>query len=87
MHAGGWLIDVAINSDSVRISHRKRQLQLRTDRAKEEFEFEWELSMLFPIDMSELKQVNWRISQLIIAENASEATKTQLHEALDKYHL
>jgi len=76
--AGGWMIKVElVDSDTVIVSHCKKQQHMDPRKEEEYFEFIWELEMIFNRDVSSLNQVTLSILSLTFGEKTRQDKKDE----------
>lgn len=82
--AGGWKINIQIFSDKLTVSHKKRQTQLNS-KPEEQFEFEWETTMIFSKDMQTLEDITFHIIDLKFGNETTKEKQEELTELFKNY--
>lgn len=81
---GQWTIENRILADRVVIAHRKWETSWEANEraASEHFDFEWQLTLTFDRSVSELCDVDFRVTRLVFADGVGKAFRELVRERL-----
>lgn len=79
----GWRITIRVASDHVQVSHirREQSVDQRGDMTNH-WEFEWELRLLFDLEISEMRLAQLRVTDLFLSQNIDSTLEEQIKHDL-----
>ncbi len=79
----GWRIVIVSTPENIQISHlRKEQSLDQNGTSSNHWEYQWELKMLFPKDMSQMQGATLRVTDLFLAETIDKALEDDLRKTI-----
>jgi hypothetical protein len=82
----GWIIVIEFSSTEVRVIHKKKERSAdETEAGTPDFEFCWELILVFPLTMDRLIRTHFVISSFHVADSMPKAQQGDFKTIMDQY--
>eukprot|EP01104_Vermistella_antarctica_P004487 TRINITY_DN14929_c0_g1_i1.p1 TRINITY_DN14929_c0_g1~~TRINITY_DN14929_c0_g1_i1.p1 ORF type:complete len:313 (+),score=58.56 TRINITY_DN14929_c0_g1_i1:110-1048(+) len=82
-----WKIRVTLAKDTVAVVHHRREMSMPVSGPGKQFYYDWELQMMFDVEMRDLESVSLRIINLNVSDEIDPNFKSMLQRLLCHGHL
>jgi hypothetical protein len=82
----GWIIVLEFSDEEVKVVHKKKERSVEeTEKGQPDFEFCWELVLVFPLSMEKLKSTQFVISSYSISEAMPKGQQNDFKTIMEQY--
>ena len=79
-----WTIEIRATPECYKVTHTRKQEQLRLDGGPLEFEFMWQCVFKFNLQVSQLENCELEMQQLLFHKECRETTHQVVHRAFER---
>jgi len=80
---GSWGIKIVVNNEEVTVTHKKRQQSNSETDGSPDFEFDWELRIIFDRAVQRIQYISAKVISTLVNDKLSDEKKQHIHSIFD----